>query len=247
MAHAVSCAAPLVRDLGVADFVLASCDNIYPPGHVARLIARRRECGLDAALTLLWGSREAAAASAVAVLENGRVTEIIEKPEPAEIPTYAGRAEALTVPSLYALSSRVLDYVDRVTPSNRGEREFVDALALLIADGGEVGGTSVSGRKTLTRPDDLLILNRHFLHTKPESAVIAAEVGPDVSILPPVRIEPGATVAPGCRIGPDAYLEGGCRVGTNACVREAVVLRGARVRAGEIIERLVVSQGDAAA
>ena len=247
MAHAVACAAPLVRELEVADFVLASCDNLYPQAHVPRLIARRRERGLDAALTLLWSTREAAAASAVAVLENGRVTGIIEKPEQSEIPAYGGREKALTVPSLYALSSRVLNYVNRVSPSARGEREFVDALGLLIEDGGAVGGQSVSSRLTLTRPEDLLTINRHFLRTRPKSAVIELEMGRDVSVLPPVRIETGTTVASGCRIGPFAYLEGGCRVGANAVIRQAVILRDARVREGQTIEQCVVGASGVAA
>ncbi len=241
MAHAVECASPLVRDTGIEEFLLASCDNLYPPGHVERLIAHRRQASLDAALTLLWTTPEQATASAVAVLRNGFVTEIIEKPTPTQIPVYEHRQEALSVPSLYALSTRILDYLPRVSRSPRGEMEFPDALRLLIADGGRVAGTVVGTRTTLTQPRDLLTLNQQFLHEDPSRAAIEAPLPAAVTIEAPVRIDEKAIVGSGCSIGPATYLEGGCRVDGNAVVRHSIVLRGGTVDAGETVVDSVIS------
>lgn len=243
MAHAVACASPVIRPMDVLDFVLASCDNLYPEGHVAALVEHRREQKLDAALTFLQASRQETAASATPNLHEGLVTGIIEKPDPAEIPSYGSEGSALSIPSLYALSVGVLDYVDRVKPSDRGELEFPDALNLLIADGGRVGGRQVSSRMTLTNPRDLVKINRRFLRREPSCAVVEGEVADDATIVPPVRIDAGAVAASGCRIGPEAYLEGGCRVNRNAVVRRAVVLRDGSVGAGDLVEESVVSRG----
>jgi len=63
-----------------------------------------------------------------------------------EIAPYKRDNQVLSAPSLYALSTRVLNYLPLVSTSPRGEREFPDALSLLIEDGGRVGGQLVENR-----------------------------------------------------------------------------------------------------
>ena len=233
-APALECAAPFIREDGAAGFVLASCDNLYPDGHVAALIARRREESLDAVLTLMRVRPEVIPTLAVVVVQGGLVTGIVEKPRPEEAPSDLG------VPSLYVLSARVLDNLPQVPVSPRGERELPDALRLLIEDGGSVGGLVVPWRMTLTRPADLLALNCHFLRRDSTCTTVERSLPGDVRVIPPVRIEPGVQIGPGCRIGPDVYLEEGCGIGTGATLRQAVVLRGATVAPGAVIEKDVL-------
>jgi len=230
MAHALECAVPLIREDGAPEFILSSCDNLFPEGHVAALVARRREERLDAALTLIRVRPEQAPTLAVIVLEGGRVTHIVEKPRPGEALSNLGSV------ALYVLSTRVLDYLPQVPLSPRGEREFPDALRLLIEDGGRVGGLLVPWRMTLTRPEDLLALNRYFLRHDPTCATVEADLPSDASIIPPVRIEAGVKLGSGCRIGPEVYLEACSRVGAGATLRRAVILRGAIVEADVVIE-----------
>lgn len=241
MAHALECAAPLIRETKALAFVLASCDNLYPEGHVANLLHRRREDRFDAALTLMWTPREMATESAVAIIEDSLVADIIEKPDLEDIPRYGQRQDALGVPSLYALSSSVLDYLSQVNRSPRGEREFPDVLRLLIADGWRVGGQQVGHRMTLTKPEDLLALNRHMLRDNPACATVNTKLPPDVTIVPPVRIEEGVTVAAGCSIGPDVYLESGCRIGASATIRRSVVMRNATLEQARVVVDSVIT------
>ncbi len=240
MAHALQAAAPLVRQEAVSDFLLASCDSLYPNGHVASLIKHHREEGLDATLTLMWTSRHEATPSAIVIRRDGLITDIIEKPSPDEIPQGQSR-RALSAPSLYALSAEILRHLALVRPSVRGEYEFPDALRLLMADGGAVGGVPVEERMTLTEPGDLLAINRHFLRHDPSSTVIEAELPSDVTIRPPVRVEDGIRLDSGCEIGPEVYLESGCRIFEGASVRRAVVLRGGAVEANQIVDGAVIS------
>jgi NDP-sugar pyrophosphorylase family protein len=225
----------LVLADGRSEFVLASCDNIYPEGHLANLVKRRRQDGLDATLTLMKVTPAEMPTLAVVVMREGLIRAIVEKPDPDEAPSSLG------VPALYALSTRIIEYLPRVPVSSRGEREFPDALRLLIEDGGRAGGVMVDDRLTLTRPQDLLALSRVFLEGDPECAVVARKLPPDVRILPPVRIESGACVGAGCTIGPEAVLESGSRVGRDAVIRRSVVTQGASVANGTVIENAVLS------
>jgi len=243
MAHALAQAAPLVREAHIETFVLASCDNLYPPGHVADLIALREARGLDGALTLMWAPCEEATASAVVRLEDSLVTDIIEKPRPGDIPAYDGSRRALTAPSLYVLSSTVLDLLHRVRRSPRGEFEFPSVIGLWIAKGARLGGCEVERRWTLTRPTDLLELNLRFLHLDPSCCTVDVLLPETVIVGTSVRIEAGARVGAGSTVGPQVYLEDRACVGPCAVVRRSVVLRGGCVDAGQTVEGSVVGRG----
>jgi dTDP-glucose pyrophosphorylase len=232
MAHALACAGPLITASGVEDFLLAACDNLYPEGHVAALVAHHATTGSDATLTLMQVGPEQIPTLAVVVLEGGWVRAIVEKPRPEEAPSNLG------VPALYVLSTRTLAYLSGVPVSARGELEFPDALRLLIEDGGRVGGIEVAARQTLTQPADLLALTRHFLWHDTTCAVIEVPEGEGSEW--PTRIEAGVRLAPGCRIGPEVYLEAGCRCGAGARLRRCVVLRHAVVEAGAVVEDVVL-------
>jgi glucose-1-phosphate thymidylyltransferase len=240
MAHALECATTSVVASEVDDFLLASCDNLYPVEHVARLITRHRRGEMDATLSLMWKSPVRATASAVVTLEDGQITQITEKPRLDEIPSCPEHQMALCAPALYALSTSVLDYVSRVRRSSRGERELPDALSLLIENGGRLGGQLVEHRMTLTGIDDLLAINRHFLRSNAACATVDSGLQENVTLTPPVRIEAGTRVGPGCEIGPEVYLEAGCDLGAGAVVQRAVVLRGGSVEANQVVMEAVI-------
>jgi len=235
MAAALQCAVPFIQASGDGEFLLAACDNLYPEGHVSALMAYRRFHALDAALTFLQVSREQIPTLAVVAMDGQLVTSIVEKPRPEDAPSDLG------VPSLYALSNRILRHLPHVPVSSRGEREFPDVLRLAIEAGDRVGGLTVSQRMTLTRPADLLALNIDRLRA--DSAAVGIDIAfpEDVVIHHPVRVESGAEIGRGCQLGPDVYVETGGRIGPGARVRRTVILRGAAIPAGASVEDTVVS------
>lgn len=239
-AHALECAKSQIR--GRDAILVASCDNLYPEGHVAALIERQRQDKLDAALTLIAVTREEAPSTAIAFIRDDRVRRIVEKPNPEELPPPTEPDRVLGVPCLYALSTHVLDYLPRVPISTRGERELPDALQLWIEDGGRVAGQPVETRMTLTGPDDLLAINRHVVRSEPLGAAIQTHLPANVKVLQPVHIDPDVAVAAGCEIGPEVCLETGCSLGAGAVVRHAVVLQGGYVEAGQTVENAVIAQ-----
>lgn len=240
MARALQCAAPLIRDESVASFLLASCDSLYPPGHVARLSARHREEALDAALTLMWTSPQEATSSALVIVREGSVADIIEKPSRRQIRQEAVNSQALTAPSLYALSVGILDQLAHLAPSDRGEYELPDLLRLVLAAGGRVEGNVVEARLTLTRPRDLLAMNRHFLLTDGRTASIEMPLPEHTTVVPPIRIEVGVQLGSHLQLGPGVYLESGSTVCQGVQASRVVVLRGGRVHADRTIDEMVI-------
>ena len=243
MAHALACAAPLIDQ----PFVLAACDNLVASDFVAEMMACLETTGADGVLALLRMSPERLQHSAaVELTTDGRVQHVVEKPPPGSTKSDAGSI------ALYAFRPRLLEHLD-VPVSSRGEQELQSAVQALIDAGGDVRGLFAPGRQTVTRPADLLALNLHYLAHDERgggepalSAVDPVQVSlpPDVTLLPPVRIEAGVQIGAGCVIGPRVYLEAGCQVGEGAVLRDAVVLRGGVVPdRAEVVE--AVCAGDA--
>lgn len=215
MAHALMQAAAHLD----GDFVLSACDNLMTDDDLARFFGRwRAKNGLDGLLALMQVPDEKIPAVGIVARDGERVTRIVEKPRVEDAPS-----NWASLP-LYAFSARVLDYLERVPKSARGEYELQGAIQMLIDDGRPVVGVEVSGRMTVSRPADLLAVNRHFLRHMNGSVVI----------------EEGAQVGADCAIGPEVYVESGARVGDGARIARSVVLRGGVVAAGAVVEDQVV-------
>ncbi len=198
-------------------------DNITSNDHLRRLIQRFEEEDQLAVLSLLPASPEQIRSSSSVNIESGRITRIEEKPE-----TPRGRFAAIMV---YAFSPRIVDYMNAITTSRRGEREIATGIQAGLSDGRRVGYVEVGWRLHLTRPIDLLHMNMHYLKHRMQEASWSPSSA--MQIIPPVHIEQGVKLGNGVRIGPNVYLESGASVGHGATVRDAVILSGGVVKAGE--------------
>jgi glucose-1-phosphate thymidylyltransferase len=233
MAHALFCAAPLIR----GDFVLSACDSIVSAEHVGRLMAAwQAEPSPHAVLALMTAEPERLGDIAIVETDGPRVTRIVEKPSPAEAPS------DITSLPLYCFSPRILDYLPKVPLSPRGEYELQDAIQLLIERDGHIRGVMLDQRLTLTNPNDLLTINQHYLaHSNDPLLVAADQVGPNAQFVPPLRIEARTVIGADCTIGPGVYVEQDCRLGDGATIRNAIILRASTVPDGATIEEKVIS------
>jgi NDP-sugar pyrophosphorylase family protein len=234
MANALQCAAPFIHQ----DFVLSACDNLAPVQHVAELIERQQaDETIHATLSLMPIDPSSVSKTGIVELMDGRVTHIVEKPHPEEAPS-----NIASLP-LYVFTPRILDYLPQVPRSPRGEYELQDAIQMLIqADGGVQGVFFVEGRLTLTGPDDLLTINRHYLlngYDRPQLAPFT--VGNNTHLITPLRIEQGTIIGEGCVIGPRVYIERDCHIGSNVTLKDAVVLRESAIEDGAMVIGQVVS------
>lgn len=221
MANALACAAPFIKE----DFVLSSCDNLVAPSHVGDLIHAWQVDGpMEGLISLRRVDRSEVSKLGIVELNGKRVVRIVEKPRPEEAPS-----DIASLP-LYIFTPRILEYLPRVPLSERGEYELQDAIQMLIDDGYEVRGLFTEGRLTLTGPEDLLAINRHYLvegHDRPQLAPFT--VGPNTHLITPLRIEEGTIIGSDCVIGPRVYIERDCRIGNGVTIKDAVLLRGSIV------------------
>ncbi len=233
MADALRCAAPLIRE----DFVLSACDNLVARRHIIRMLDRWRGTSPpNAILTLMQIPKEQARSSGVVALDGAWVQQIVEKPDPEDAPSDIG-----SLP-LYCLPYSILEYLPEISLSPRGEYELQDAIQMLIDRRGRVLGLEVEERLTLTRPADLLEINRIYLTAGNDRPQLQPQtVGPNTHLITPLRIEAGTVIGANCTIGPNVYIERDCQIGDHTTIQDTVVLREAVVSAGAEIRDQVVS------
>jgi NDP-sugar pyrophosphorylase family protein len=233
MANALQRAAPFIHQ----DFVLSACDNLAPAKHIAELIERQKAYeAIHATLSLMRIDPSSVGKTGIVELADGRVTHIVEKPQPEEAPS-----DVASLP-LYVFTPRILDYLPQIPLSPRGEYELQDAIQMLIEADGSVQGVFVESRLTLTGPDDLLAINRHYLlngYDRPQLAPFT--VGNNTHLITPLRIEQGTVIGEGCVIGPRVYIERDCHIGANVTIKDAVVLRESAIKDGAMVVGQVVS------
>ncbi len=232
MGHALLQAAPHIR----ADFVLSSCDNLIPEEDVKRIVqAWGTESGPNGILSLLRVGPANLTRMGVVKLEGNQIVQIVEKPSLEEAPS-----DIASVP-LYCFSPRLLDYLPEVQPSQRGEIELQDAIQTLIERDGDIRGIHVGSRMDLTKPEDLLRINRHYLANGFSTGPACDQKpGRDTEIIPPVYYERGVRIGEHCTLGPNVYIEHNSSIGDRVTLRDTVVLRERQVFSGAEISGQVI-------
>jgi NDP-sugar pyrophosphorylase family protein len=233
MADALRRAAPLLQE----DFILSACDNLTSAEYVGQMLdAWNTEPPPRAVLSLMPVARDKISSTGIVELDGEWVVRIVEKPKPEEAPSNVS-----SLP-LYCFSHSILDLLPEVQISPRGEYELQDAIQMLIERQGHVRGVFVERRLTVTVPADLLHINRLYLLSGDDRPQLApTTVGVNTRLITPLRIESGVVIGADCTIGPNVYIERDCVIGTGSYLRDAVVLRDAKVAAGSRIVDQVVS------
>jgi NDP-sugar pyrophosphorylase family protein len=217
------------------DFILSACDNLVSPDQASRMLtAWRGEAGLDGILSLIPLEPGRSDNSAIVEMDREWITRIVEKPSHNQV-----LSNIASLP-LYSFTPRILDLLDRIPLSTRGEYELPDAIQLLIDENRHVSGVFLDRRLTLTDQADLLAINLHYLAE--DSHLIKSDariVGLDTQLIPPVYIEQGVIIGDHCRIGPNVFIESGCQIGDYSIIKNAVLLCGATLpSSAEVCDRV---------
>lgn len=226
MAHALSCAAELIK----GDFILSACDNLTSSEYISSMIAAWKfGPDLNALLAVMPVEPQRLNQVGIVEMDGHWVTRIIEKPDLSPAPSLIS-----SLP-LYIFSANVLGYLQQVHLSHRGEYEIQNAIQMLIDNCGFVKGLTANKRLTLTCPQDLISLNRHYFVSENPIQNFAAHLGPYTKINPPIFIGNGVNIGSHCVLGPNLYVEDDCRIGDHVFISNSVVLQdsilfeGARV------------------
>lgn len=151
--------------------------------------------------------------------KRGYISALAEKPEKPRT--------NLAIVGIYSFGNSQLLYnsLERLLASGRttrGEIQFTDALALLVADGHRIRPVPIEGWFDCGKPETLLETNRHILDRKrPHSK------SPGSLIIPPVYISSSARVENSI-IGPYVSVGAGARI-TSSIVTDSIVNENASI------------------
>lgn len=228
LAHAVEVAHDF---LGDDDFVMFLGDNLFEHG-ITPFVDRFREGGASAVLALVPvpDPRQLG----VAVVEDGRITELVEKPE---VPP-----SNLAIAGVYVFSKDIHDMIVDLPRGAKNEYQITDAIARLIErDYTVVPGEVTGWWRDTGKAEDILAANALVLQRlKPaqqgtltdstvtgDAVIEAGAIVRNSQIEGPVLIAADAHIE-NATIGPDTTIEPGARV-TNSTVRRSIIGAGSTV------------------
>lgn len=238
--------------VGEAPFILTYGDILLDAPEYRAVVSLFHEVPC-AAVSALNRMPEVAAGSAVYV-DQGRITNMVEKPPPGTAGTNLNNA------GVFVLTPAIFRAIDRTPRSARGEYELTEAIQTLIDGGERVMAHVIRGKQyDIGTPEAFLDTNMSFLaaldqgsgvrgqgsvKAKTTTAAVLAEnfASPHAVIEPPALIGQDCTLER-CRIGPGVCLGDGVRVGHSAIVQHSVVLPGADIGDGAVLAYAVVGHG----
>lgn len=214
LAHAVSICREFVGD---EKFVVYLGDNFIREGIVPQVQAFR-DSSMNAMLLLYRVPNPEGLG--IAVVEDGRIVELQEKPR---VPK-----SDLAIVGIYLLDPHFFEVAEGLTPSARGELEITDALARLIERGFDVRPEIITGWWIDTgKHNDMITANRLVLETI--ETCIAGEVDAESQVDGRVVIEPGAQIV-------RSVVRGPAVIGRNARILESFIGPFTSVGANCLIE-----------
>ncbi len=219
-------------------FLMLSGDNIIEPGTIAELLQAESS-------TILVKQQNNVSKYGVVEVEDGRVSNIVEKP-----------VEALS----HLVNTGIYVFDDRVFEAIGQETDIPSVIRDLIASGQEVRACEAAGTwLDVVYPWDMLKLNDLALAKTPPSTGGMIESG--VSIKGTVSIGKGsvirsntyivgpAIIGENCEIGPSVCILSSTSIGDNVCVSpftlvsNSVVADGVEIGPGSSIRDSVIDRG----
>jgi glucose-1-phosphate thymidylyltransferase len=230
IAHAVTIARSFVGD---DKFVVYLGDNFIREGIAPQVQAFREGC-MNAMLLLYRVAQPEGLG--IAVVQDGRIVELQEKPQ---VPK-----SDLAITGIYLLDKSFFAVAEGLRPSARGELEITDALAMLIEQGYDVRPEVISGWWIDTgKHNDMLTANRLVLETL--DARIAGSVDGQSEVDGRVVVEAGASIIRSVVRGP-AIIGAGARivdsfVGPFTSVGSRCVVEGSELDYSIVMEDSTIS------
>lgn len=144
----------------------------------------------------------------IAVMEDSKVTKVVEKPKDAP--------SNLAIIGVYIFTPKVFEAIENIQPSWRGELEITDAIQWLIDNSNNVGAHIVEGWwKDTGKPEDLIEANRTILSTLKEQK-IEGEIRSDSSVQGMVHIGKNTKIM-------NSIVRGPVIIGENVTISNAYI------------------------
>jgi glucose-1-phosphate thymidylyltransferase len=225
ISHAIKTA----RDfIGKSEFIVLLGDNLFFED-LGTLIKEHRESKAEASV----GIHEVADPRrfGVAVIKNGRIEKIIEKPEnpPSNIATVG----------VYVFSSgRIFDVIEKQKSSKRGEYEIPDSLNMLIERGNDVHGIRIGKRwKDTGKKEDMLEANAAILDEMGGGTGEGSKID-NSKIISPCIIGKNCIIK-NSKIGPHVSIGNNAKI-ENCTVENSIIGEGCEISyQGKIIDSII--------
>ncbi len=211
-----------------SDFCLYLADNLFG-ANLKKVVDSHIEN--NSSVTLHVEEHENPSRFGVVVTdENDNITNVVEKPK---IPP-----SNTVITGFYVFSPIIFHYLNKLSPSSRGEYELTDAIQLVIDAGLEVRASIISGwRQDIGYAGDILKSNEHLMEDI--GTVIKSETN-SCKIIEPVFIG-DACILSDSTIGPFATIGKGSTI-RNSSISHSVVLEDSIIDKCELQSSVIGSR-----
>ncbi|MFQ5831466.1 MAG: bifunctional sugar-1-phosphate nucleotidylyltransferase/acetyltransferase [Candidatus Thorarchaeota archaeon] len=228
-------AAGHARDFAGDDSVLLmNGDVMVGPGTFTGLIDYHKKSDHD--LTLSVFPIEDPTAYGVVAVEDGRATNLIEKPTEEQL------VSNLVNAGIYAAGKELWEAIDKTELSSRGEYEITESIMKIISERSVGAYTIPSWWLEIGKPWDLLVANERIQADM--KGEISGVVEDGAVLKGKVTVKPGAIVKSGAYIEGPVYIGENSVVGPNCYLRpHSCLVRGVKVGNGCEIKNSLVMEG----
>jgi glucose-1-phosphate thymidylyltransferase len=173
----------------------------------------------------------------IAVVSNGQIQKIMEKPK--------NPPSNLAVTGIYMLTDTIFDVIDRLKPSWRNELEITDALQMMLEENHKITYHVITDYwKDTGTPDDIIHANNAILEKI--QPYFNGKKDPTVVMTGNVMVGEGTILQNGSKIigptviGKNCVIESGCTVGPNTSIGDNCKLTGCSISDSIIMSNCTV-------
>ena len=173
----------------------------------------------------------------IAVIENNKITKILEKPK--------DPPSNLAVTGIYFLTPIIFDVIDNLKPSGRNELEITDALDILLEKNHNISFEMITDYwKDTGTPEDILNANRQVLEHICNQTCIVDESSITLSNsnwITPSIIGKNCKIDKSARIGPNASIGDNTIISSDVVIENSIIMSDCKIDGGLNIRDSIIS------
>ncbi len=215
-------------------YLLSAYNSFTHPEFIRSLLQHQVEYPQELIITGARATLSASSHPFYALMDGQRITNITRDASAQNL-RYA-------ITDIAICGEHFIHYLANITDNspNTFTQQFMDIIQHYLMANGQATLGETAWTLQIESDYDLLTLSRQILDEGLDGHLLS-ELPYTVRIVPPVRVDPRVSVGQGATIGPYVYLQHGSTVGREATVRHSLVLEGATVAPGSIVDNAIIT------